>query len=177
MNQSQAAPRLVAAWVESYPQQTAKMKSYALKHGVPLTEAEDIVSQGWTRALETYDPSCGLDVVQWAWYILQHNLVPQYGRSRKVRGYQTTLEDDPPDEATQTIETDDPEQLVRHLRANLPADLLIVFDAMADVTAATDSQHIYQQVAARLNITMPECRNRVKRLKRACIKIRKNYYQ
>lgn len=177
MNQSEAVRRSVAAWVESYPQQTAKMKSYALKHGIPSAEADDIVSEAWTRALETYDPSFGLEPVQWAWYILQHNLVPQYGRSRKVRGYQTTLEDDPPDEATQTIETDDPEQLVRHLRANLPADLLIVFDAMADVTAATDSQHIYQQVAARLNITMPECRNRVKRLKRACIKIRKNYYQ
>lgn len=177
MRQPQAGSRFVAVWVESYPQQTGKMKGYLHKHGVPSGEVDDMISEAWTRALETYDQSYGLDLVQWVWHILQHNLLPGYWRDRKSHPYHEALEDDPPGETTQISEAPDPQDFVEHLRASLPHDLLGLFDAIQEVTAETDSQHIYKQVAERQNLSMPECRNRVKRLKRASIKIRKNYHQ
>ncbi len=166
-----------STWVGQYPQQIGKMKGYLSKHGVPRGEIDDMVSEAWTRAMETYDPSRGLEPVLWAWHILQYNLLPQYGREKKTHPHPETWDEDPPDETTPTSEARDPRQFVEQLRASLPHDLLGFFDAIQAVTAETDSQHIYKQVAERLKMSMPECRNMVKRLKRACIKIRKNYYQ
>jgi hypothetical protein len=78
--------RHAVSFAEQYPEQTRKMNSYLRKQGVRDARIEDMVSEAWTRALETFDAEYGLHHVQWAWYILQHNLLPSYGRNRKAGG-------------------------------------------------------------------------------------------
>jgi DNA-directed RNA polymerase specialized sigma24 family protein len=158
-----------------YPRQTGKMKGFLKSRGVPQSKIEDIISEAWLRGLESLDPSRGLDVVQWVWYILQHNLLPQFGRDRKKSGG-TDLLDDPPDNRGDSI--DDMEEhrsLIAHLKKHLPSDLRRLLNAMEEVTAQTDSQHIYQEVAERLGLTITQCRNLVKRLKRHSLKLRSTY--
>jgi DNA-directed RNA polymerase specialized sigma24 family protein len=158
------------------------MKGYVQRLGIAKAEAEDLVSDAWRRALETYNPSFGLDPVQWAWHILQYNMLPQHWRRQEHRRSETTLEDDPPDDSAQALDAriadeQEPERFIAFLRANLPPDLLKLLDAMMNVLAETNSRHIYEQVASQLNISMPKCRNMVKRLKRVCTKLRKLYNQ
>lgn len=151
------------------------MKGYLRERGVPSEEIDDMVSEAWTRGLETFDPSHGLDPVQWVWYILQNNLLPQFGRKRKKNDAAELL-DDPPDNTAEPVgDTDEQQRLILFLRDGLPPDLLRLFNTIEDVAAETDSQHIYKQVAARLDISMPQCRNMVKRLKRTCFRLRKTY--
>ncbi|MBX2993037.1 MAG: sigma-70 family RNA polymerase sigma factor [Bacteroidetes bacterium] len=151
------------------------MKGFLRKHGVPQSAVEDIVSEAWTRGLETFNPSSGLELVQWVWYILEHNLLPQFGRDRKKYDVAELL-DDPPDNTAEPVgDTDEQQALISFLRGHLPSDVLRLFNAIEEVTDQTDSQHIYEEVAARLNITMPQCRNMVKKLKRHCSKLRSKY--
>lgn len=156
-----------------YPEQAAKMKGYLRKHGVPEGKIEDIASEAWTGALETYDQAHGLDMIQWAWYILQHNALPQYGRDAKA-SKTIPLEEDPPDEPEESPD-ETQTRLIAFLRSHLPNDLRVMFDAIKEVTSETDSQHIYDQVAARLNVPMKQCRTMVKRLKRTCSKLLEIY--
>lgn len=158
-----------------YPRQTGIMKGFLRKYRVPQSKIEDMISEAWTRGLETFDPSRGLDPVQWVWYILQHNLLPQFGRDR-TRNDGREFFDHPP-AATTELEDDARERqvLIAHLKQHLPPDLLRLLNAMEKVTAQTDSQHIYEEVAARLHVTMPKCRNMVKRLKRHSLRLRSKY--
>ena len=162
---------------QEYPKQTGKMKGYLIKHGVPESEVEDMVSEAWARGLETFDRRHGLQLVQWVWYILQHNILPQYGRSSKA--IQEPIEDDPPDHTTPSLDEieveEERQRLISFLQGNLPPDLLKFFNVIQEVTAETDSQQFYAEVATRLGISMPKCWNRAKQLKRACNRLRDKF--
>ncbi len=62
-------------------------------------------------------------------------------------------------------------EVVKYLKAYLPEDLVAVMDAIHSVKAKTDSGHIYAEVADSLKVSMKESRNRVKRLRRASLKL------
>jgi DNA-directed RNA polymerase specialized sigma24 family protein len=167
----------LGGFAEQYPEQTGTMKGYLKKHGVPEREVEDMVSEAWARGLETFDRRHGLQLVQWVWYILQHNILPQYGRRSKA--IQEPIEDDPPDHTAASLDEIEAEEqrqrLISFLQRNLPPDLLKLFNIIQEVTAETDSQQFYAEVATRLGIPMPKCRNMVKRLKRTCKLLRDKF--
>jgi RNA polymerase sigma factor (sigma-70 family) len=157
-----------------YPNQYKRMVGFLRNHAVSEDDSQDLINDAWLKTMGTFDPSKGIDPIQWAWWLLERNILPAYARSRKrMRVEQLPVDDvllDPPCEeedesASRAME------IVNYLKAHLPEDLVVVMDAIYIVKARMDSENIYTEVARHLVVSMKECRNRVKRLRRASLKL------
>ena len=157
-----------------YPNQYKGMVGFLRSYAIPENDRHDLINDAWLKTMRTFDPSKGIDPIQWAWWLLQRNVLPAYGRSRKgMRVEQLPANDmlpNPPGEeddesAVRAME------IVNYLKAHLPEDLVVVMDAIHSIKAKMDSEHIYAEVADSLMVSMKECRNRVKRLRRASLKL------
>ncbi|MBM4160676.1 MAG: hypothetical protein FJ217_06225 [Ignavibacteria bacterium] len=156
-----------------YPNQYKRMFGFLGSSGVPENERHDLINDTWLKTMETFDPAKGIDPIQWAWWLLQRNILPAYGRRKGIRDRQLSANDGLPDPAG---EEDDESaggamEIVNYLKAHLPRDLVVFMDAICSVKAKTHSEHIYAEVAGSLKVSMKECRNRVKRLRRASLKL------
>jgi len=157
-----------------YPNQHKRMVGFLRCHGIPENERHDLINDAWLKAMQTFDPSKGIDAIQWAWWLLQRNVVPGYARTRRrMRVEQMPADDILPHPSAE--EEDESAvramELVNYLKAHLPEDLVVVMDAIYIVKARMDSENIYTEVARRLVVSMKECRNRVKRLRRSSLKL------
>lgn len=185
MPQSIARPRPAAGIAQKYPKQYARMVGYLHRQGVRGDESKDLASEAWTHGLETFDPTQGLELVQWVWWVLQNNTLPAFHRRQKqhrqlLRSSNQMIVQNLELEAAnaETTSSDDTEEyrrFISSLREALPTELCELLDAMEQVTTETDSVHIYGEVSRRLNISLTECRKRVKRIKRAARKMRPEY--
>lgn len=144
-------------------------------HKVPQEEIHDLINDAWLQGMETFDESKGLEEVQWVWWVLQRNILPGYGRKKKKFQFEYFSSDekvsDPP-ESEESQSEHEADVLTRFLREHLPDDLATIFQTLLSMVEKTDSKHIYQETARQLNVSIEECRNRVKRLRRACDKLK-----
>jgi DNA-directed RNA polymerase specialized sigma24 family protein len=166
-----AASSLIEA---EYPNQYKRMVGFLRCHAIPENDTHDVINDAWLKAMQTFDPSKGIDPIQWAWWLLERNVLPAYGRSRGAMW----VEPLPPDDMLPDApgEEDDESavramELVNYLKAHLPEDLVAVMDAIHSVKAKMVSEHIYAEVADSLMVSMKEFRNRVKRLRRSSLKL------
>jgi DNA-directed RNA polymerase specialized sigma24 family protein len=159
-----------------YPNQYKRMVGYAQSKGIANDTARDLANDAWLKALETFDESKGLDRIQWAWWIFQHNVLPGYGRERK-KNQLAEKDSEFNDEAAPESEKEDADPLFAFLRNHLPDDLRSLLDLLLSILEKTDSKHINQEAAQRLNISIKECRNRMKRLRRACHNLKPKWEQ
>jgi DNA-directed RNA polymerase specialized sigma24 family protein len=181
-----------AEFAEAYPVQYKKMLGFVRSKGVPGRDAHDVVNDAWAVGIGKYDKARGLAPVYWVWYVLEWNALPQYFRKRNQKFGETysqreELRDTEMMEAVADPDAVDPfeesHELVEFLRKRLPVRLRELFDTlfqvMAEIDSAsgtargTDSKHIYPEVAKRLEISMPECRNRMKKLRRECARYKR----
>jgi DNA-directed RNA polymerase specialized sigma24 family protein len=170
-----AASSLIEA---EYPNQYKRMVGFLQRRAVPENDRHDLVNAAWLKTMETFDPSKGIDPIQWAWWLLQRNVVPGYARTRR----RMRVEQMPADDilAHPSAEEEDELgiraiELVNYLKAHLPEDLVVVMEAIRSVKLRMDSEHIYAEVADALKVSMKECRNRMKRLRRASLKLLPQY--
>jgi DNA-directed RNA polymerase specialized sigma24 family protein len=158
---------VASAIATEYPNQFRRMVGYAQSKGIAGDTARDLANDAWLKALEKFDKSKGLDRIQWAWWIFQHNVLPGYGRERK-KNQLPEKDSECNDEADPESEEQDVVSFSMFIRNHLSDDLRSLFDMLLSILGGTDSKHIYQEAAQRLNISIEECRNRMKRLRRAC---------
>jgi len=173
-------------FARAYPVQYEKMLNFVRMKGIRERDAHDVVSEAWAVGIKKYEPSKGLAPVQWVWFILENNVVPQYFRKRTQKcGETSSLREELHDPETMedfadTGSADSPREareLVELLREYLPDQLQEVFETMLRVEAETESKQIYLEVAKRLGITKPECRNLMKRLRRECARYKNLWYR
>jgi DNA-directed RNA polymerase specialized sigma24 family protein len=157
-----------------YPNQYKRMVGFVRSHAIPENDRHDLINDAWLKTMKTFDPSKGIDPIQWAWWLLQRNVLPAYARSRGRMRVEPLPADDmlpvaPGEEHDESAGR--AMEIVNYLKAHLPEDLVVVMDAIHCVKAKMDSEHIYAEVAHSLMVSMKECRNRMKRLRRASLKL------
>ncbi len=161
-----------------YPNQYQRMVGFVRSHGILEKDIHDLINDAWLRAMETFDPAKGIDPIQWSWWLLQHNFLPGHERNKKKSQFQNislgeTESDLPASENAHSAS--EASVFTAFLKENLPDDLTMMLDALLSILGKTDSKHIYQETATQLDIPMKECRNRIKRLRRACHKLRSQW--
>jgi hypothetical protein len=174
MTQRKAQPAIVSAVEAEYPNQYKRMVAFLESRGVAANDVHDLINAAWLKTMETFDPSKGIGPIQWAWWLLQRNVLPAYGRGRKRmrlgqlpgNGILPDPRDEEDDESAGRAM-----EVVSYLKARLPAELVLVMNAIESIKTKTDSEHIYAEVAGSLMVSMKECRNLVKRLRRASLKL------
>jgi len=174
MTQRKAQPAIVSAVEAEYPNQYKRMVAFLESRGVAANDVHDLINDAWLKTMKTFDPSKGIDPIQWAWWLLQRNVLPAYARSRGRMRVEPLPADDmlpvaPGEEHDESAGR--AMEIVNYLKAHLPEDLVVVMDAIHCVKAKMDSEHIYAEVAHSLMVSMKECRNLVKRLRRASLKL------
>lgn len=178
MTRAKAQTAALSVIEAEYPNQYKRMVGFLRSHAIPENDRHDLINDTWLKTMGTFDPSRGIDPIQWAWWLLQRKVLPAYGRGRnRMRVGQLPANDMLADPAGE----EDAEsagramEIVNYLKAHLPEDLVVVMDAIHSIKARIDSEHIYSEVADSLMVSMKECRNRQKRLKRECLKLKSQW--
>jgi RNA polymerase sigma factor (sigma-70 family) len=169
-----AQPADVSALATDYPNQFRRMVGYAQSKGIAGDTARDLANDAWLRSLETFDESKGLDRIQWAWWIFQHNVLPGYARQKK-KNESVQKDSKLNDEDDSESREQDADPFFAFLRNNLPDDHRSLLSVLLAILEKTDSKHIYQEAAQQLNISIKQCRNRMKRLRRACQRLKSKW--
>lgn len=169
---AQTAP--FSAIEAEYPNQYNRMVDFLRSQGIAENDRHDLINDAWLQAMETFDSSRGLTEIQWAWWVLQHNMIPGYYRARAKRREDRLPEEFEVEDASNAA-LNLSEELTGFLENRLARDLNELFHVLLQIIGNTASQHVFNEVSQRLDIPMKECRNRMKRLRRACHKLKSQW--
>ncbi|MFH0991642.1 MAG: sigma-70 family RNA polymerase sigma factor [bacterium] len=158
-----------------YPNQYKRMVKFLFSRGISEDESHDLINDAWLKAMQTFDESKHISEVQWAWWLLQHNMLPDRGRKKKKFKHEYFSADENPDDhpvLEESQPTHEADLLTGFLQKHLPDDLATTLEVLISILQKTNSKHIYRETAQQLGLSIKECRNLMKRLRRACNKLK-----